>query len=215
MTTQSQLRLDVWSDYVCPFCYLEVPFIERLREEFEPGLQVYWHAFELRPEPCQRLIPMANICIASGINRSIRWRQRGMTLKLPPVQPRSRRAFELAEFARAKGRFDETHRALFKAFFEDGRDLNNIEVLLEIGAEVGLDTKHLRAALEQGTYLERVIDDERQAQELDISAVPTTKVRRADAALEKAGVIRGAQPYDVLKAAVERAMRREAFSAVR
>jgi predicted DsbA family dithiol-disulfide isomerase len=107
------------------------------------------------------------------------------------------------------------HRALFKAFFEDGRDLNNIEVLLEIGAKVGVDTKHLRAALEQGTYLERVIDDERQAQELDISAVPTTMVRQADAALEKAVVIRGAQPYDVLKAAAERAMRRESFSAVR
>ena len=57
MTTQSQLRLDVWSDYVCPFCYLEVPFIDRLREEFGPGLQVYWHAFELRPEPVPTLDP--------------------------------------------------------------------------------------------------------------------------------------------------------------
>ncbi|MGH8717399.1 MAG: DsbA family oxidoreductase [Burkholderiales bacterium] len=216
MTTQSQLRLDVWSDYVCPFCYLEVPFIDRLHEEFGPGLQVDWHAFELRPEPVPMLDPDGEY-LHRVWNQSVypMARQRGMTLKLPPVQPRSRRAFELAEFARAKGRFDEAHRALFKAFFEDGRDLNNIEVLLEIGAEVGLDTKHLRAALEQGTYLKRVIDDERQAQELDISAVPTTMVRRADAALEKALVIRGAQAYDVLKAAAERAMRRESFSAVR
>jgi predicted DsbA family dithiol-disulfide isomerase len=216
MTTQSQLRLDVWSDYVCPFCYLEVPFIDRLREEFGPGLQVYWHAFELRPEPVPTLDPDGEY-LHHVWNQSVypMARQRGMTLKLPPVQPRSRRAFELAEFARAKGRFDKTHRALFKAFFEDGRDLNNIEVLLEIGAKVGVDTKHLRAALEQGTYLERVIDDERQAQELDISAVPTTMVRQADAALEKAVVIRGAQPYDVLKAAAERALRRESFSAVR
>jgi hypothetical protein len=57
--------------------------------------------------------------------------ERGMNLKLPPVQPRSRRAFELTEFARDKGRFDETHHALFKAFFEEGKDVSDLGVLGE------------------------------------------------------------------------------------
>ncbi|MGH8728964.1 MAG: DsbA family oxidoreductase [Burkholderiales bacterium] len=209
MTPESRLRLDVWSDYVCPFCYLEVPLIERLSAEFGAALEVYWHAFELRPEPVPTLDPDGEY-LHRVWDQSVypMARQRGMTLKLPPVQPRSRKAFEMAEFARGKGRFDGAHRGLFKAFFEDGRDLSNIEVLLEIGVAVSLDSSELRAALAQNTYLQCVIDEGRQAENLHITAIPTSLIRQAKAPVEEAEAIRGAQPYDVLKAAVERAIGR-------
>ena len=51
------LLLDVWSDYVCPFCYLEEPILNRMREEFGDQLTVRWRAFELRPEPVPTLPP--------------------------------------------------------------------------------------------------------------------------------------------------------------
>ncbi len=57
----------------------------------------------------------------------------GMVLRMPPVQPRSRKAFEAAEYARAKGHFDEMHEALFKAFFEDGRNINEVQRALGHG----------------------------------------------------------------------------------
>ncbi len=70
-----------------------------------------------------------------------------MKLRLPPVQPRSRKALEAAEFAREKGLYDEMHNALFRAFFEDGRDIGDVEVILDVAAPVGLDLSELRIAL--------------------------------------------------------------------
>ena len=200
------VRIDVWSDYVCPFCYLEEPVLDRIRSEYGPTVDLQWRAFELRPAPIPTLDPTGEY-LRTVWNQSVypMARQRGMTLRLPPVQPRSRRALELAEFARAKGRFDEVHRGLFKAFFEEGLDINNLETLVGIGTAAGLDGDAVRAALEQGLYRERVILDERDAANLAITAVPTIMVRQADRPLEDAEVISGAQPYEGIKAALERA----------
>lgn len=205
-----KVRLTVWSDYVCPFCYLEEPVLERIRQEYGGAVDVAWRAFELRPAPVPPLDPAGDY-LHSVWNRAVypMARQSGMVLRLPPVQPRSRRALELAELAREKGRFDEAHHALFKAFFEDGRDLDNVDVLVEIGAAAGLASAEVRAAVEQGTYRDRVISDERLAAQLGIAAVPTVMIHAADEPLEKAELLSGAQPYAVVKAAVERAMRRE------
>ncbi|WP_447983847.1 DsbA family oxidoreductase [Nitrospira sp. Nam74] len=200
------VRINVWSDYVCPFCYLEEPVLDRIRAEYGPTVDLQWRAYELRPVPVPTLDP-AGEYLRTVWNQSVypMARQRGMTLRLPPLQPRSRRALELAEFARAKGRFDEVHRGLFKAFFEEGQDIHNLETLVAIGTAGGLDGKMVRAALEQGLYRERVIQDEREAADLGITAVPTVMIGQADRPLEDAEIISGAQPYEVIKAAVERA----------
>ncbi len=201
----SNVRINVWSDYVCPFCYLEEPVLDRIRAEYGPSVDLQWRAFELRPAPVPTLDP------AGEYLRTV-WhqvvypmaRQRGMTLRLPPLQPRSRRALELAEFARAEGRFDEVHHGIFKAFFEDGRDINDLETLVPIGTAAGLEGEAVRTALEQGHYRQRVIQDEREAAELGITAMPTIMVGRADESLDETEVISGAQPYEVIRAAVER-----------
>lgn len=200
------VRITVWSDYVCPFCYLEEPVLDRVRREYGERVELEWRAFELRPAPVSTLDPNGEY-LQTVWNQAVypMARERGMTLRLPPVQPRSRRALELAEFARAKGRFDEVHRGLFKAFFEDGRDIDDLETLVTIGTAAGLDGEAVRAALEQGIYRERVTQDEREAADLGITAVPTVMVSRADRPLEAAEVMSGAQPYEAVKAAVERA----------
>jgi predicted DsbA family dithiol-disulfide isomerase len=199
------IRVTVWSDYVCPFCYLEEPVLDRIRQEYGEALYLQWRAFELRPTPVPTLDHNGKY-LHTVWNQAVypMARQRGMTLRLPPVQPRSRRAFELAEFARTNGRFDEIHRALFKAFFEDGGDIDNLDTLVTIGTAVGLDGETVRAALEQGICRERVIQDEREAANLGITAVPTVMIGRAERPLKEAEAISGAQPYEVIKATVER-----------
>ena len=59
----------------------------------------------------------------------------------------SRLAFETAFFSRTAGRFDTVHRALFKAYFEDGRDIGNVDILLDIANECGVDRTELRPRL--------------------------------------------------------------------
>lgn len=204
---RGKVRITVWSDYVCPFCYLEEPVLERLRREYT--VDVEWRAFELRPEPVPTLDPNGEY-LHTVWNRVVypMARERGMTLRLPPVQPRSRKALELAEFARANGKFDDTHRALFRAFFEEGKDLGDVHILLEITDAVGLDRNEARAALARGSYSERVTQDQRHAQELRIAAVPAMLVGPTDQPLAKAELISGAHSYEIVRSAVERALRR-------
>lgn len=210
---ENGVRIDVWSDYVCPFCYLEEPVLARLRAELGDGVEIVWRAFELRPEPVPTLDPKGSYLRdiwASAVYPMAE--SRGMTLRLPPVQPRSRRALEAAEHARERGLYEEMHHALFRAFFEEGRDLGNLEVLLEVAAGVGLDREELGGALREGRYTARVVADERLAAELGISGVPALLVRPADAALEEAELVMGAQPYEPVRQAVERAARGESRS---
>jgi predicted DsbA family dithiol-disulfide isomerase len=128
--------------------------------------------------------------------------ERGLMLRLPPLQPRSRKAFETAEFARARGRFDPVHRALFRAFFEDGRDLADVAFLLDIGASAGLDSEELRDALESGRHTAKVVADRRLAQEIGISGVPALVVSVG----EKGYLVSGAQPYEVVRRVMDNAL---------
>lgn len=208
-----RVRITVFSDYVCPFCYLEEPDLVRVREEFGDRVEVDWRAYELRPEPIPTLDPdgeyLHRVWNASVYPMA---RSLGMTLRLPPAQPRSRKALEAAEFARERGRYDAMHNALFRAFFEEGRDIGDVETLLEVGESVGLDREGLRAALDEGRYTAKVVSDERLATMLGVDSVPTMFVAPAGASPEEAEKITGAQPYGGrIEAAVKRALEREGW----
>jgi predicted DsbA family dithiol-disulfide isomerase len=205
MTTHTEFRIDVWSDFVCPFCVLEEPVLDALKDEHGDRLEIAWRAYELRPDPVPTLDP-------DGAYLHDIWGRavypmaadRGMPLRLPPVQPRSRLAHEAARHATLQGRGDAMRRAVFRAFFEDGRDIGDIDVLVELGATQGLDAAALRDALERGTHTAAVLDDEREAQALGLRGVPALLVRRIDGDAP-AVLVSGAQPLDVLRQALMQA----------
>lgn len=198
------ILIDIWSDYVCPFCFLEQPVVDDIRQRYGDEVEVRWRAFELRPEPVPTLEPDGEY-LRSTWQRAVypMAAQRGMKLQLPPVQPRSRKAMEAAEFARDAGRFEAMHDALFRAFFQAGLDLADSEVLVAVGASVGLDAAGLRAALEDGRYTARVLADQQQARQLGISGVPMLVVRGAGEPLHAGIGLSGAQPAGAVAAAVE------------
>ncbi|CAM2157174.1 DsbA family oxidoreductase [Pararobbsia alpina] len=207
MPNTPSLYIDVWSDYVCPYCFLEVPVLDQFRAAYGDTVEFRWHAFELRPEPAELLDPDSE-----ELNRSWAYsvlpmaEERGLTMRLPPVQPRSRKAFEAVLFARDEGRFDVVHRALFKAFFEDGLDIGDVDVLLDIAATCGLDPESLEEALNEGRYTDAVMEDERLAGEVGITGVPFAIVSRPGTSEEpgKAIALRGAAPVQHFEEAVER-----------
>jgi predicted DsbA family dithiol-disulfide isomerase len=203
MAKDNSVRILVWSDYVCPFCYLERPVLERVQGELGHGVEIDWRSFELRPEPEPTLDPNAEY-LHRVWNQSVypMAQERGMVMKLPPVQPRSRKAHEAAEFARQAGQLDAMNNALFKAFFEDGRDLADIEVLIDIGQAVGLDAGELREALTSGRYEQRVIEDQQLARQIGISGVPALIVTAG----AQAYLVSGAQPYEAVKDVIARAI---------
>ena len=207
MPKTPSLYIDVWSDYVCPYCYLEVPVLDQFRAAYGNSVEFRWHAFELRPEPAALLDPESEELMRTWDYSVLPMAdERNVTMRQPPVQPRSRKAFEAVLFARDEGRFDVMHRAVFKAFFEDGLDIGDHDVLLDIAATCGLDPESLEGALNEERYTEEVIEDERMAGEVGITGVPFAVVSRAGTAEEpgKAIALRGAAPVQHFEEAVER-----------
>ena len=200
-----QVLISVWSDYVCPFCYLEVPVLEQIKAEYGQRVEIRWRAFELRPDPVPTLDPRGEYLRST-------WEEavfpmaadRGMTLNLPPVQPRSRKAFEAACFARDHGRGSRMHQALFQAFFELGTDIGDIAELANIARAVELNASRLQVVLERGDYTKQVLEDRRVAERLGITSVPAILVQRADEALEAGHLLIGAQAYEDISEAVAR-----------
>jgi len=136
-------------------------------------LEVAWRAYELRPEPVPTLEPGGEY-LRSAWTRSVYplAQALGVTMRLPPVQPRSRLAHEAAAWARERGRFDEMNEALFRAFFEDGRDIGSAEVLGDLAATIGLDRAELLTELGEHVHLGEVLRDEQLADRYGIRGVP-------------------------------------------
>jgi predicted DsbA family dithiol-disulfide isomerase len=164
----------------------------------EPGVEVVWRAFELRPEPVPTLDPGSEyLHYVWGSSVYPLAERLGVRVKLPPVQPRSRLAHEAAHWARRQGHFDDYNAALFRAFFERGEDIGERGVLTSLATELGLGSESLRHALEHHEFANSVLDDERDAQALGIRGVPAFVADRRS-------TLSGVQSVENLKKLVER-----------
>jgi predicted DsbA family dithiol-disulfide isomerase len=151
---------------------LAEPAVEQLKRA-DPGVEIIWKAFELRPEPVPSLDPGGEYLTRVWRDSVYPLAERlGITMRLPPVQSRSRRAHEAAQWAREANRFDDYNAALFRAFFERGEDIGETGVLLKLARDLQFDESGLRAALEGKEFEASVLADEREAAELGMSGVP-------------------------------------------
>jgi predicted DsbA family dithiol-disulfide isomerase len=206
--TSPSLYVDVWSDYVCPFCYLQTPVLDQLRTAFGDAVEIRWHAFELRPEPSPTVDPESDALHDTWENSVYPLAaERGMTMRLPPVQPRSRKALETAMFARENERFEPVHRAIFKALFEDGIDIGDTDALIDIAATCGVDPELLEEALLEDAFTDLVMEDEEFARKIGVTGVPFAVLSREPAPGAEpppAIALRGAAPIEHFEAAIQR-----------
>ncbi|MBA3949845.1 MAG: DsbA family oxidoreductase [Acidobacteria bacterium] len=200
----SRVRLDVFSDYACPFCRLAEPALRELLSD-DLAIDLRWRSFELRPTTVPPLDPKAEYLQRVWESSVLPLASRlGVSMALPPVQPRTRRTHEAAHWSRSIGRFDEYHSGLLTSFFERGENIGEIDVLVDLAGSLGMPGADLRQALVARAFEQHVIDDEDLAREMDVGSVP------AFIADGRFGVI-GVQPVEVLRDLVARA--REAAAA--
>lgn len=124
----------------------------------------------------------------------------GFTLSFPPAPPDPRLALQAAEFARDCGsrEFAALHRALFRAVFVDGRDIERRETLLEVAEASGVDAEGLAAALDDRRYEPALREVEEEAIRYSIDATPTILLGRYK--------LVGAATLDVLGSTLQRAL---------
>lgn len=162
-------------------------------------MEIVWRAFELRPDPVPKRDPNGEYLIRV-------WRdsvyplaeQLGVTMRLPPIQPRSRRAHEAAKWAQTQDRFDDLNDAIFRSFFERGEDIESVDVLTGLARQLRMDDSGLRTAIENKQFEADVIADENEATQLGLHAVPAFVANRRIA-------LSGVQSSTALSQLVQRA----------
>ena len=163
----------------------------------DQDVELIWRAFELRPEPVPSLDPQGDYLQRAWSTSVYPLAERlGVTMKLPPVQPRTRLAHAAAHWARSQGHFDDYHAEIFRAFFERGEDIGDVDVLASLALESGLDSGLLRQALKSHEFEKSVLADEREAARLGVQSVPAFVANRK-------AVVSGVQPVENLKQLVE------------
>jgi predicted DsbA family dithiol-disulfide isomerase len=195
------MEFDVFSDYICPFCFIGKRRAEKLAEDLP--VRPIWKGFEIHPETPLEGVPLSSFM--PGVISNLEGRIRALAeeieldMKMPEKLSNSRLALMGGEFAREAGKLDEYHEAVFSAYFQQARDIGDINVLLEIAAEIGLDLDSFRNSLEGNEHSPALRDSVRRAHSLGLSGVPSY-------VFGEGNIVVGAQPYDMLKAAAEKSI---------
>ncbi|MGH9096686.1 MAG: DsbA family oxidoreductase [Acidimicrobiales bacterium] len=207
------MLVEIWSDVVCPWCYIG-------KRQFEAALALFphrdevtveWRSFELDPNaPTRRQLPTREQLakkygmtedqaqaatdritgVATEVGLDFRWEEAksGNTFD----------AHRLIHLAATQGLGGAAKEALMAAYFTHGVPIGERAALEQVAKEVGLDADEVGAALDEGAFADEVRDDEQLAGELGISAVPYFVIDRAIG-------VPGAQTPDVLLSALEQA----------
>ena len=182
----------VFSDFACPFSYVTEAALRRMQAAGE--VDPTHLAWELYPAPAplpstddggwmDALRPLAD--------------ELGIALRVP-VPVRTRKAHEAAAFAASKGVGPAMREALFAAHFAEGRDIGRIDVLVEIGAAIGLDASELKVVLDVDAFAARVAAEQDAARRAGVQGVPTLVIGTGN----EARWLVGARPFAELRASV-------------
>ncbi|AMM21061.1 disulfide bond formation protein DsbA [Frondihabitans sp. PAMC 28766] len=184
-SSQSPIKVDVWSDIACPWCFIGKRKFEMAAGQFAGDVEVEYHSFELSPDtpvdfegneaeflarhkglPVDRaqamLDNLAGIAGSVGLDYDFDAMHHTNTVK----------AHQLIHYAKSKGAQLDMKERLLSAYFEKGRHLGQTEVLADIAEEAGFDRADVVRSLESDEFLADVRADQAQAQAYGINGVP-------------------------------------------
>lgn len=168
------LKIKVYSDYVCPYCFLGK---EPLKQAISgKDVEVEWMPFELRPYPNETLRPeLEHVQFAWKNSILPKAKQMGLNMVLPKIspQPHTHLAHEGYQFAKEHGKGAEYNEVVINAFFQDGQNIGHIDVLSDLAEQIGLDRKMFYDALSNRIYEKQHKQALNHAYEAGITAVPT------------------------------------------
>ncbi|GIH18546.1 DsbA family oxidoreductase [Rugosimonospora africana] len=208
------MRIEFWSDIVCPWCGLMDHRLNRALGRFEhsPDVQVVHRSFQLHPDlprdgvTQRELFDMFGVARATG-ERTLRGTEESAAADgLAPYHALDRTlgptdlAHELLAYATDRGRGAEVWSAMFRAHFGEARKLWILDQVLDFAAEVGLDRDGAAKALHDRRYRERVAADQQEAQSLGAHGTPFI-------VLDRRYAVPGAVGTDELLAAITTAWR--------
>ncbi|MTH18253.1 DsbA family oxidoreductase [Flavobacterium sp. LC2016-01] len=198
------MKIEIWSDIMCPFCYIGKRQLETALEQF-PGndFEIEWKSFQLDPTITPQsgkdvytfLAERKGMSLEQSreMHKSVAERAKSVGLDYnfdKAVISNSLEAHRIIHLAKKNNLGDEMEEIFFKAYFTDGRDLNDGPTLIELGEKAGLDKNEILEVLQnENLFLNDVQHDITEAQEIGVQGVPFFVFDRKYA-------VSGAQPVE-------------------
>lgn len=207
------MLVEIWSDVVCPWCYIGKRRFETALRSFEGAgdVEVQWRSFQLNPHQpkgsrelsLQHLADKYRVTLeeAKAMHQRVTDLAAAEGLEYDMDRYTVINTFDahrVAHLAKARGLDDEINERFLRAQLVEGEVLEDAETLIRLAAEVGVSEEETRRVLESDEYADEVQDDIRTARELGITGVPFFVIDR------KYGVS-GAQPADAFLQALQTA----------
>lgn len=210
------MKIEIWSDVVCPFCYIGKRKFEKALNGFagKDNVEVEWKSFQLDPTTTSSELSIYEyLAQRKGISVeqsekmheqvATSAREAGLEFNFDKaVVANTFDAHRLLHLAAKYGKQTAAEGRLFSAYFTEGKNISDLSTLIELAGEIGLDKEEARTALENSTFTQEVKDDIKEAEQFGINGVPFFVLNR------KFGVS-GAQPSEVFAQALEKAWTEE------
>lgn len=199
------MKVDIWSDIRCPFCYVGKKNFEKALDQFpnKDEIEVTWHSFQLDPDmktqpeknSLEYFSEIKGVPVAQAKEMYAHVYKAGKDAGIEfnfdhQKVANSYRAHLLLQLAATKNLANETEEALFKAQLIDGKNIDDEATLVEIGQSVSLEEEEIKNALNADEFKHAVAQDVMLARQMGINAVPFFVIN------DKYGVS-GAQPSPV------------------
>ena len=181
------MKIEIWSDIACPFCYIGKRHLEQALSKFNDSIHfdIEWKSYQLQPdlqiteakgldaylaeikgwsiEQAQSMNQqVSQMAKASGLNYQLDIAKVANTLK----------AHQLIQLAKTKSLGDAAEEALFKAYFIEGKDLNDENELCRIAEGIGISSHEISSVLKTQAYVDEIKREQFEAQQLQVRGVP-------------------------------------------
>ncbi len=187
------MKIEIWSDFACPFCYIGKTRFEQALNQFEhkDQVQVIYKAYQLNPNAPKVMTKPADEAFAEGHGMSLEdAKQRfqmfaqnaqtvGLSYRYDIIQMTNTfDAHRLAKYANEKGLEDQLTARLMKAYFTDGLNLADYETLIKLGVDIGLDEKEVRDVVTSHAYSDDVKNQINEGRQIGVQGVPFFVINR-------------------------------------
>jgi len=186
-STKNKLRIEIWSDVICPFCYIGKRKFEAALAEYKypNNLEIIWKSYQLSPE--MKTVPGKSIhqylsehkrislTEATSMNNQVAdWAKNvGLQYNFDKAIPANTfMAHRFSHLAMQHGVQNEAEEKLFSAYFTEGKNIDDVETLTQIGSEIGIDADLVRNTLKSNEFADAVKNDIQEAFSLGLRGVP-------------------------------------------
>lgn len=198
------MKVEIWSDIVCPFCYIGKRNFEKALEKFEQkdDVEVIWRSFELSPglktDPSKSIYEFLaekkgwTVDYSRDVHAQLTETAKNAGLDYnfdEAIVANSFNAHRLSHLAAMHGVQDEVEERLFSAYFTEGKNIDDDATLLQIGTEQGIPEAEIRKMLQSDDYRKQVEEDIEASRKVGVQGVPFFVVNEKYA-------VSGAQPEE-------------------